>query len=61
MIILGKDFYANNYIVYIVLIFVLLTRLNMNAAACHNVIVDCLISHSDWIFPGGKNELLYCN
>ncbi|XP_025415724.1 rho GTPase-activating protein 44-like [Sipha flava] len=26
--------------------------LNMNAAACHNVIVDCLISHSDWIFPG---------
>lgn len=26
--------------------------LNMNAAACHNIIVDCLISHSDWIFPG---------
>lgn len=32
------------------------TRLNMNAAACHNIIVDCLISHSDWIFPGGKKK-----
>jgi len=33
----------------------------MNAAACHNIIVDCLISHSDWIFPGGKNEILDSN
>lgn len=31
----------------------------MNAAACHNIIVDCLISHSDWIFPGGTNKLYY--
>lgn len=29
----------------------------MNAATSHNIIVDCLISHSDWIFPGGKNEI----
>ncbi|XP_050542603.1 rho GTPase-activating protein 44-like [Daktulosphaira vitifoliae] len=40
--------------------------LNMNAAACHNVIVDCLISHSDWIFPGEEDfyvtlELLSIN
>jgi len=33
----------------------------MNAAACHNIIVDCLISHSDWIFPGGKNKLIITN
>lgn len=33
----------------------------MNAAACHNIIVDCLISHSDWIFPGGKSQILNSN
>lgn len=30
----------------------------MNAATSHNIIVDCLISHSDWIFPGGKYTIL---
>lgn len=27
--------------------------MNMTAANFHSVIIDCLITYSDWFFPGG--------